>query len=63
MKEISMPRKMLEHVKEHGDPETIIPHMVQVHLEAMKQYVKTEEKQTEKSLKNAILTIAYFSLV
>ena len=39
MKKISLPEKMLEHVRKHGDPETIIPFIVEVHLKEMKKIV------------------------
>lgn len=42
MKEVSLPSKMLEHVRTHGDPETIIPFMIRVHLDSVKKSISED---------------------
>jgi len=37
MENLRLPSKMLEHVREYGDQETIIQHVVRVHLEYIKK--------------------------
>jgi hypothetical protein len=39
MKEVSLPSRMLDHVRKHGDPETIIPFMIRVHLDYVKKSI------------------------
>jgi len=43
MKEIRLPRKMLEDIRKHGDPETIIPFVIRVRLDALKRSIEEEK--------------------
>jgi hypothetical protein len=58
---VHLPRVMIEYVKEHGDPETIIPFMVRNHLNIMKQSLEEESrKQEKKNYKPTGLPILFF---
>lgn len=48
MKEVSLPQKMLEHVQEHGDPNTIIPFIIRTHLNAVKKNLAEDHCRYER---------------
>ena len=62
MKRVRLPSKMLEHVKEHGDPETIIPFVIRVHLDAVKKNVEEMHKRHPEMYVSTVSALSFLFL-
>jgi hypothetical protein len=55
---VSLPVKMFEHLKEHGNPETIVVFVIQTHLDAVKKSIRDDKEYHKHVIRSAIASLA-----
>jgi hypothetical protein len=55
---VSLPVKMFEHVKEHGNPKTIVPFIIRTHLDAVEKSIRADREYHKHVIRSAIALLA-----
>lgn len=60
---VNIPHRMLEHVREHGDPNKIIPFILRTHLDAVKKNIAEDHEYHTKIATTTALVLLFWFVI